>query len=187
MVEIGNILDSIRAVKNTVRTGWMLRGIPASIGETVAEHIFEASIIAYILSNELKRRNVNVNVYKAVTLAMFHDLPEAFIGDIVRHVKEAIPDTRKLEENIAREKLGNEVAELIREFNEMQTVEAKVARLAETLATYVQGVRYLSNGYSHVVDIVENTLEEARKLTQSEPLSKISDVVEKIVLKTKRV
>lgn len=180
---IETLLKSLEAVKNTVRTGWMLRGIPASIGETVASHSFEASVLAFYLASKLRDKGVDVDVNKASVLAVFHDLPEAITGDIVKYVKDAIVKARDFEEKVSTEAFGDEIANLIREFNELKTSEAKIARLAEILATHVQGKRYLANGYSRVEDIVNNTLDEINRLIKEEPLSKIADVVNEIVSK----
>jgi len=180
---IETLLKSLEAVKNTIRTGWMLRGIPASIGETVAGHSFEASVLAFYLASKLRGKGVSIDVNKATVLAIFHDLPEAITGDIVKYVKDTIVKTKEFEEKISTEAFGYEIASLIREFNELKSSEAKVARLAEILATHIQGERYLANGYSRVEDIVNNTLDEIRELIKEEPLSKIADVVNEIISK----
>ncbi len=182
---IETLLKSLEAVKNTVRTGWMLRGIPASIGETVAGHSFEASILAFYLASKLRDKGVNININKAAVLALFHDLPEAITGDIVKYVKDAIVRTRDFEEKVSTEAFGGEIASLVREFNELKTYEAKVARLAEILATHIQGKRYLANGYSRVEEIINNTLKEIKELIKNEPLSKIADEVNEIISKSR--
>jgi len=184
-MKVETLFKFLEALKNIVRTGWMLRGIPASIGETVAEHSFEASVLAFYLASKLRDKGVNIDVNKVAVLALLHDLPEAITGDIVRYVKDAIVRARDFEEKVSTEAFGDEIASLIREFNELKTYEAKVARLAEILATHIQGKRYLANGYSRVEDIVNNTLEEIKELIKNEPLSKISDNINEIISKSR--
>ncbi len=181
------LLKSLEAVKNTVRTGWMLRGVPACLGETVASHSFESSVLAFHLASELKSKGVSIDVNKAVVLALFHDLPEAITGDIVKYVKDAMAEARDFEEKISMETFGSKIADLIREFNSLKTPEAKTARLAEILATHIQGRRYLANGYSRVKDIVNNTYREIEKLVKEEPLTKIANVVAEIISKSSEI
>ncbi len=72
----------LEGAKNLVRTGWMQNGIPSAMGETVASHSFEASVLAYVLSTELKRKGVEIDPEHSAVIALFHDAGETLLGDL---------------------------------------------------------------------------------------------------------
>ncbi len=70
------LVDALGSLKETPRTGWLDRGIPAEDTESVADHSFGVALLAWLLApEELDRAGV-------VELAMVHDLAEAAGGDI---------------------------------------------------------------------------------------------------------
>jgi Predicted hydrolases of HD superfamily len=81
---------ALEACKNLVRTGWMQRGVPPALGETVASHSFEAAVIAYLISEELKEIGVNVNPEHATVIALFHDIGESVLGDLPKWATQRI-------------------------------------------------------------------------------------------------
>jgi len=87
---LGRLDKILLAIKNTPRTGWMLRGVPAAIAETIAEHLAESSILAIHISEKLASCGINVDVYKAAAIAAVHDIAEGVIGDIVKRAVELI-------------------------------------------------------------------------------------------------
>ncbi len=146
------------AAKNLVRTGWMLRGVPASAGENIAEHSWEASILALVLGYMLKDRGLRINPEKAAAIAIIHDIAETVMGDIPRWSSEKMGNTRDtLEREAFNElKLPEGLHTLIYEGLEQKTIEAKLAKVCDYLSTYLQARRYVRNGYIHVEEIAEN-------------------------------
>lgn len=163
--------------KSLVRTGWMQKGIPPAIAETVADHSFEAAVLAYIIASKLKERSINVNPDHAAVLALFHDAGETILGDFPKWASERI-DKREAEKE-AFKVLG--VGEdLFQEFKEQETLEAKIAKLADRLSTYLQSKRYLKQGYD-VNDIKESYLPEINLMLSTYPFSTIKDFVHEII------
>ncbi|MFN4046079.1 MAG: HD domain-containing protein, partial [Acidilobaceae archaeon] len=78
-MKLGEVLAALTSL---ARTGWMLRGVPHSLAENVAEHLFVSAIIAYEIAVEASKRGLPVNPEKAAAVALVHDLAEALIGDI---------------------------------------------------------------------------------------------------------
>jgi putative hydrolase of HD superfamily len=76
---INNCID---ALKKLARTGWMQRGIPPSITETVASHSFESATIAGVISNILINHGYNINMEKTISMSLFHDFSVCLIVDI---------------------------------------------------------------------------------------------------------
>lgn len=104
MLNLSVLLKATNAIKNTPRTGWTLRGVPASIAESIAEHMYEAAFLSIILYSELAKRGVKVDLGKTVLITILHDVPEAYTGDIIKAIKDKIPYTEEIELNFVEEK-----------------------------------------------------------------------------------
>ncbi|RLG75304.1 MAG: phosphohydrolase [Thermoprotei archaeon] len=179
-MNVNSILKAINAIKNTPRTGWILRGVPAPIAESIAEHMYEAAFLSIILYSELAKRGVKIDLGETVLITILHDVPEAYTGDIIKAIKDKIPYTEEIELSFVEEKIKVPIiVNLIKEYIEKRSVEAVLAKLAETLSTYVQAKRYVKMGYHNVKEIMDNTEKEIEKMLNIPPISKISDFVKK--------
>lgn len=128
MKNIANFLFEAGMLKRTPRTGYQFLGSGA---ESVAEHIFRAVYIGYALG----RMSDQVDVDRIVKMCMFHDLPEARTGDQNYVNKKYVTvDIAKAVDDMATPlPFGGEIRELIREFEEGNTAEARIARDADQL------------------------------------------------------
>ena len=163
------VLDKLlTALKSTPRTGWMLRGVPAAIAETIAEHLAESSILALYISEKLSSCGINVNPYRAAAIAVSHDLAEAIVGDIVKKAVELIgKDVKEKAEMEALRELGDVLpAKLAIEYIEASTTESLVAKTAETLSTLLQAIRYVKHGYTEVCEIVMSMADSLENLLE---------------------
>lgn len=71
-----SIVEALGRLKETPRTGWLDRGIPACATESVADHSFGVALLTWLLApDELDRA-------RAIELALIHDLAEAVVGDL---------------------------------------------------------------------------------------------------------
>ncbi|MEB3757826.1 MAG: HD domain-containing protein, partial [Desulfurococcales archaeon] len=70
------------SLKWLARTGWMQRGVPQSMAESVSQHSFEAALIALDIGFTLESMGLSVDPFKASVLALIHDIAEAVVGDI---------------------------------------------------------------------------------------------------------
>ena len=174
-------------VKNIARTGWMMRGVPPSDSETVSSHSFEVAFLSMLLADRLMSIGVNVDVSKVLRSALLHDLAESVIGDIVRAVKESIGSSQQLEERAIRELGMDNYIDIYQELLEGRSLEAILIRVCDDLATLLQGLRYLSKGYTSVIDIVESTKQRIEEILKSEQLPEearrvLSDSVMKLMV-----
>jgi putative hydrolase of HD superfamily len=128
MKNIANFLFEVGMLKRTPRTGYQFLGSGA---ESVAEHIFRTIYIGYVLG----RLSSDVNVDRIVKMCMFHDLPEARTGDQNYVNKKYVDVDRKkaVEDMSSPLQFGQEIEELITEFEEGISEEARIARDADQL------------------------------------------------------
>ncbi|MEM2223019.1 MAG: HD family hydrolase [Acidilobaceae archaeon] len=160
-------------MSSLARTGWMLRGVPHIISETVAEHLFASALVSYEIAIKAKKRGLDVNPEKTLAIAIVHDLAEAIIGDISR--KAGIDEAKEEAEMRAYDMLNiePELKNLYLEYREGRTLESIIARIGDSIATYIKANQYIKLGY-RVDDIAKGSLEKALQLAEQ---VKIRDVV----------
>ncbi len=153
---VGSMYEVIEALSSLSRTGWMLRGVPSALAESVAEHSFASAVIAFELAVRLRDRGVEIDPYRAALVALVHDVGESVIGDIAKTA--GIGDAKREAELRAVKTLpfSNALKELVIEFEESSSVEALVARVSESLATILKARSYVSLGYTRVKEIEDN-------------------------------
>ncbi|MEB3860269.1 MAG: HD family hydrolase [Desulfurococcales archaeon] len=170
-----------RTLSSLARTGWMLRGVPPQIAETVAAHSFTAALISLDLSLALARRGFRVDPYRATVIALVHDLAESVIGDIARTRIRGLEEVKERAELEAFDSLApEEVIALFREYEEKSTVEAIIARISDQLATLSKGEEYKSIGFNSVDDIIESCRKAVEKLIEKAG-SPIGEAIREIV------
>ncbi|MGC9071667.1 MAG: HD domain-containing protein [Acidilobus sp.] len=155
------LTDIINSSRSLVRTGWMLRGVPASAAESVASHSFAAALIALELAQRL-----GLDPYRSAATALVHDIAEARIGDIAKVA--GIDEAKRSAEDAALEDLevSELIKDLVREYNGARTDEALVARAADLAATLVVSKYYMKLGFE-VGEIEESSVRGLRSLAES--------------------
>jgi putative hydrolase of HD superfamily len=157
-------LEKIANLKYVVRSGWVIRGVPNSVAETVAAHTFEVMLISMYLADGLRRGCADVDVEKVMKMSLLHDVPEVMVGDVVKLVKARAPELfTKIELEVAQQLNLSSYVDLLDDLSKGLTLEARIVKLSDVLATYLQGIRYLKTGYEDVEEIVLNsktTIEE---------------------------
>jgi len=129
MKNIVNLLFKANILKNIPRSGYHFLGAGK---ESVAEHSFTVSFIAFVMS----QIEPDVDALKLVTMSLVHDLPEAKTGDLNYVQKKYVTaDENKAVHDITKNlPFGPKLADLIKEFNECRSKEAKLAHDADQLA-----------------------------------------------------
>jgi putative hydrolase of HD superfamily len=144
MKNIANFLFEAGMLKRTPRSGFQFLGSGA---ESVAEHIFRTTYIGYALGKLAK----GVNVDRIIKMCLFHDLPEARTGDL-NYVNKKYVDVKeeKAINDLAQTlPFGSEIKELILEFNEGKTEEARLARDADQIEMILALKEYKDIGNQH--------------------------------------
>ena len=108
--------------------------------ESVADHSWRMALMAMLLSGEAEFRKVDMD--RVIRMSLIHDLGEAFTGDIPTFEKTQA-DAEK-EENLLQEWIGSfpspqkeEWISLLREMEEMNTLEAKTYKALDKLEAVI--------------------------------------------------
>lgn len=119
-------------LKQVQRTGYQYLGTG---NESVAEHVYAVTIIAYLLA----KLEPKANLERLLTMCLLHDLPEARMGDLNYVQKQYVSanEPKAVHDAIKGLPFGSEVDEMLAEFNAATTFEAKLANDADQLALMV--------------------------------------------------
>ncbi len=145
MKNLANFLFEVGMLKRTPRTGFQFLGSGA---ESVAEHSFRTAMIGYTLA----QIDGKADVGRVLQLCLFHDIPEARIGDLNYVNKKYVkPDEEKAVEDLARQlPFGDDYRETLQEFMAKETHEAQLAHDADQLEMILALKEYkdLGNRYA---------------------------------------
>lgn len=119
-------------VGNLKRT-YRFNSIPSIKGDSSADHSWRLALATFIIAEELK---LNIDLVRAIKIALVHDLAESVAGDIdVRDIKSGkYTEEQKLEGELEAmkkicstlpENLGQEINDLWSDYNSAGTKEAK--------------------------------------------------------------
>lgn len=112
--------------------------------ESTAEHSWSASMIVMILMDELKKEFAEINELKAIKLALIHDVVEVYAGDVMAFDIEARKDKEKIEADALKKLMaiypvfGKHLHDLWYEFEENESLEAKIAKAADAICPIFQ-------------------------------------------------
>ncbi|WP_236953850.1 HD family hydrolase [Methanopyrus sp. SNP6] len=158
-------MEAIYRLKRILRTGWLVRGIPRSSVESVAEHSFGAAMLAWEICHRLTERGIDVDPYKTVVMALIHDLPEALTLDLDAEASRVFGDAkREAEEKAAKRVFDGKLLDIWREFERRESPEAKAAKLADTLDMALQALEYSRVGFEACREFLDSAERDARKL-----------------------
>lgn len=153
-------------LRNLVRTGWLMRGVEPGDAETVTDHSWLVAYTVLVLGEKMGLPEERI--YKAVSMALLHDLAEIYIGDLTPPISTEYGWVKdELEKRFAEKTVRSEIVRrLFIESLEGETVEARLVRLSDYLATIMQGGVYRYRGYP-VDDIIGRLRESAARLANS--------------------
>jgi putative hydrolases of HD superfamily len=131
-------------LKRTTRTGWVQRGVSGA--EHVAGHSYGVAFTTFVLARLLDEP---VDLGRALSLAILHDLPEALTGDVPTPAWRLLPEGAKLaaERAALQQILGDlpmagDWLALWLELEQADSVEAKLVLDADRLDLYLQALVY---------------------------------------------
>ncbi len=139
MKAIADLLFEAKMLKEIPRAGYHFLG---SGKESVAEHCFSATFIAYVMA----RLAPDADSLRLISICLVHDLAEARTGDLNYVQKKYVKADEAKAIADATEKLpfGNDIKSLVAEFNEQKTLEAKLAHDADQIS-FILDLKSLSD------------------------------------------
>jgi putative hydrolase of HD superfamily len=147
MDRVVDFLFEVGMLKRTPRSGWQFLGAGS---ETVAEHVFRMTMIAYVLA----RLDGTVDADKVLRMALVHDLPETRTGDLnyVNQKYVVADEERAAAEQTAGLPFGEELRELLAEYRAEQSAEAILAHDADQLAMLLELKEHIDSGTPAAAD-----------------------------------
>jgi putative hydrolase of HD superfamily len=135
------------SLKRAPRTGWQFLGRGRE-RESVAEHSFGVVFISYALASRARERGHSPDMGRLLTLALFHDLPEARTGDHNYMNKRYVAsfEDRAHADAIADLPFSAELDSVYREWQLAETLEARLARDADQLDMVCELARLAADG-----------------------------------------
>lgn len=128
--EIIKILKTASQLKQNTRHSWLANGRR----ESVAEHCWRLSIFAYFMKDEFP----DVDIDKVIKMCLFHDMGEAFTGDIPSFLKSEVDEEK--ESSVLNEWVmslpspyKDELSNIYKEIEEQRTQEAKLFKALDKL------------------------------------------------------
>ncbi|MGA2400897.1 MAG: HD domain-containing protein [Syntrophobacteraceae bacterium] len=128
-----NFFFEMGMLKKTPRSGFQFLG---SGRESVADHSFRVAMIGFALA----RMDGNVDPFKVVCMCLVHDVPEARTGDrnYVNKRYVAVDETGAMADLAESLPFGDELKELLKEYRDSGTTEARLVHDADQLDLIVE-------------------------------------------------
>lgn len=129
MKQIANLLFEVRILKDIVRSGYAFLG---SGKESIAEHSFMTAFICFAMA----RIDQDIDSEKLVTMALVHDVAEARTGDFnyVEKQYSKVDEAKAISHLVKNISFGNDIKNLMDEFNSGKTKEAKLVKDADQIS-----------------------------------------------------
>ncbi len=134
-------------LKNVLRQGWIDWQVEGVRVESIAEHVYGTlMLVVSICANT----NQDIDLYKVALMLALHEVEEIIIGDIaffdVEKQKTKKEDGKKAVETIFDNCVNKqEFLNIIAEFEECKTKEAKFAKACDKLEADLQAYLYRNN------------------------------------------
>lgn len=144
-------------LKDKIRTGWTnaVWNIERERLESVAEHIYGSCILAIAIDSEFEMK---IDLKKAILMLVIHELEEIKIGDLTPFDKVTKEEKRKIGREAVCEILkhltkGQEYIDLIDQFEEMQTKEARFCKMIDKLEADLQAKIYCEENRADITHL----------------------------------
>ena len=174
------LANSMSALKNIPRTGWLQCGVPLCEAETVAEHTFEVTSILAIFSFVIEK---SVDKEKMFVMGIIHDLAESEIGDIPRSLTARIGGEAKhqieveIMKSLSNSSGFRRLNEIFEEYERRDSKESLLVKTADLLSTIRQAAIYSKRG-TNVSVIIESYKDELSRLLRKLDDKNINAIVD---------
>jgi putative hydrolase of HD superfamily len=154
--QIIDTLIGLDTLADLPRTGWLLRGVRPC--ESIADHTAGVGFCVMLLVDALRRDGVEVDGERALRMALVHDAPEARTGDVPMPQKPPAVDAalKRHEAELAAALLPAELAEVWREMEAGETLEARVVKAADKIQMMTKALVYGQQGRGDLREFWQN-------------------------------
>jgi putative hydrolases of HD superfamily len=149
-----NLLFEAAVVKRLQRTGWQIMGDNV---ESVGEHTFMTSVVAYLLAKQLK-----ANMEQVLVMSIFHDFHEARTGDVDKIATFYIArDQDRANRDIFSE-IDKSLLELLKIYEKRNSLEAKIVYEANIISLLVECKLLVEKGNIHAGEWLDGNAKRLR-------------------------
>lgn len=129
------IMNVLEAMKRNTRHSWLSDGRR----ESVAEHSWRLTVMAYFAKDEFP----DIDMDKVIKMCLFHDIGEAFTGDIPAFIKtdsDEVTERGAVADFVSSldEPFRGELSALFSEMDALSTPEAKLYKALDKMETLIQ-------------------------------------------------
>ena len=149
-------------LKYKIRSGWDDKhwNINSKRIESIAEHVYGTCILSLTLQSEF---DLDIDIEKVLKMLTLHEIGEVLIGDITPFDKITEKQKKIIEHKAIWNVLGDlvkkeELYNLLLEFDEHNTKEAKFAYLCDKIEADIQAKVYQDMGMQHALDDQDNNV-----------------------------
>jgi len=142
--KILEVYFEIQSLKNLFRQGWLQKGIDSKHCESVADHSFSATMLAWLIADE---HLPELDIFKIIKYSLIHEIGEIYAGDITPGDDVSDSEKYKLESEAVKKvfsKLNNgeKYIKLWEEFEKGDSKEAAFVKQIDKLDMALQAHFY---------------------------------------------
>jgi len=152
-------------LKEVERTGWKYWRVSRDKRiESIPEHIYGTQQLAIAIFSEF---NLQIDIYKVITMLSLHETEEINIGDKtpfdrVSEQEKAEMGKKAVAKTFSILDKKDMFTQLVDEFNERQTPEAKFAYYCDKMECNLQAKKYSDDGRCSFENVSKNIMEDER-------------------------
>src|SRR3990167_7702461 len=142
--KILKVFLTLQWAKELPRQGFIALGFKRNEADSVAAHSWTTAMLTYMLGTEMIKNGQKVDLNKAIKMALFHDMAETIVGDVGTFVKGMAKGAFAPIEEEGLKWLVNElpqkkeIIELVEEYMQRKTLEARICKVADNLDALAQ-------------------------------------------------
>ncbi|TSC88610.1 MAG: Uncharacterized protein G01um10147_106 [Microgenomates group bacterium Gr01-1014_7] len=142
--KILKVFLTLQWAKELPRQGFIAMGFKRNEADSVAAHSFSTALLAYFLARQLQKEGEKIDCDKVLKMGLVHDIGETIVGDVGTFVKGMaggvfkdieIEGVKALVSGLDSKK---EIMELVSEYNDRNTMEARIVKVADNLDALAQ-------------------------------------------------
>ena len=142
--KILKVFLTLQWAKELPRQGFIAMGFKRNEADSVAAHSFSTALLSYFLAKQLQKEGTKIDAEKTLKMGLVHDIGETIVGDVGTFVKGMAGGVFKdIEEEGVKALVEGldfkeEIIDLVSEYNERKTLEARVVKVADNLDALAQ-------------------------------------------------